>query len=105
MKKTFLIAGVVTLFAGVPLSYAAQNFSVKKDAKVASLNSVYKGYAYTDEVYGNLYFYGESRKAPVTLVKNSNGEVVNATVKFVEDCGFLFAYIQINGDSFYAPLQ
>lgn len=108
MKKTVLLAVIAAAFIGMPASNAAKKPSRSRAATttaVAATSTYYKGFAYTNEVYGTLYFYGESAYSGVTLVKDANGNVVDASVQFNDIFGMTFVSIQIKNydGNFFTP--
>jgi hypothetical protein len=95
MKKLFLLATVVSLLATSTVTQA-KNGGVSI-SKVATEN-VYQGYAYTEDINSILYFYGPYGGS-CTEVRDSNGNLVDATVNYVELCGLNFVKIILNSGS------
>lgn len=104
MKKLFLFGVAGLLSFTTTLSYAG---SLKTAVTVSTLSesNVYQGYAHVDEKYGVLYFYGETLGGPCTVVKDSNGNVLQASVSYSYFCGVNFVSVFIGDDSYFATRE
>lgn len=105
MKKLFLfgVAGLLLAFTTTASYAVSSKNTVTVSRSIAG--SVYQGYAHVDEKYGVLYFYGETLGGPCSVVKDSNGNLINAAVSYSYFCGVNFVSVSIGEDYFFTTRE
>lgn len=101
MKKVLLLTAAAFMLLAAPASFATATKPVANQSSAA----VYLGTANIGGQHETLYLYGETFGGPCTLVKNANGEVVDARISFNLFCGVTFVLANVDGEDFFVPLE